>query len=416
MKTKLLLMFLFLTITLQAQTNLVPNGNFENWTSSSQPDKWFRSFSGLVFQSSSAQNGSSSTKMQITSGTFNFINSEFFPVVAGKTYRITMYHKLVTGTFSAIDLSLYHQPGTFKTEITKKTDAVTSSTEWRKIEFDYTPTVSESIEVDIWTTGTLNSEILVDNVSVVDVATIGAAYTLIPDLNFEKKLIALGYDSGTPDGKVLTSNIKAVTSLTLDATTIADLTGIEDFVSLETLKCRGNSSLGSGGNGLLTKLDVSKNLALKVLDFGYNKLTILDLSKNIVLTDLDCSANLFTAIDVTKNKNLTKLKCFFNNITTINVSQNTGLTELNCSNNLLTVLDISANLMLTSLSCGFNKLSSIDVSKHINLKNLFCNYNQLTTINLSNNLNINSLVCDNNKLLTLDISKNIALNYFACNN
>ena len=85
-----------------------------------------------------------------------------------------------------------------------------------KIEFDYTPTVRESIEVDIWTTGTLNSEILVDNVSVVDVATIGAAYTLIPDVNFEKKLIELGHDSGAPDGKVLTSNIKAVTSLTLN--------------------------------------------------------------------------------------------------------------------------------------------------------------------------------------------------------
>ncbi len=416
MKTKLLLLFMFLTITLQAQTNLVPNGNFENWTSSSQPNNWFRSFSGLVFQSTSAQNGSSSTKMQITSGTLNFINSEFFPVVVGKTYRITMYHKLVTGTFSAIDLSLYHQPGTFKTEITKKTDAITSSTEWRKIEFDYTPTVSESIEVDIWTTGTLNSEILVDNVSVVDVATIGAAYTLIPDVNFEKQLIALGHDSGTPDGKVLTSSIKTVTSLTLNTTTIADLTGIEDFASLETLKCRGNSSLGSGGNGLLTKLDVSKNLALKVLDCGYNKLTILDLSKNIALTDLSCSVNLLTAIDVTKNKNLTKLECSSNNITTIDVSQNTGLTELSCYNNLITVLDISANLMLTSLNCGFNKLSSIDVSKHINLKSLGCYNNLLATLDISNNLNINTLNCHNNKLLTLDISKNVALTSLACNN
>lgn len=417
MKTKLLLMFLFLTITLQAQTNLVPNGDFENWTSYSQPDKWFRSFSGLVFQSTSAQNGSSSTKMQITSGTLNFINSEFFPVVAGKTYRITMYHKLVTGTFSAIELSLYHQPGTFKTEIAKKTDAVTSSTEWRKIEFDYTPTVSESIEVDIWTTGTLNSEILVDNVSIVDVATIGAAYTLIPDVNFEIKLIELGHDSGAPDGKVLTSNIKAVTSLTLNTTSIADLTGIEDFASLETLKCTGNfGSQGSGGNGLLTKLDVSKNLALKVLDCSYNKLTVLDLSKNIALTDLRCGVNLFTAIDVTKNKALTKLECFSNSFTTIDVTQNTGLTELSCYNNLLTVLNISANLMLTSLNCGGNKLSSIDVSKHINLKSLGCYNNLLATLDISNNLNINSLNCDNNKLLTLDISKNVALTSLACNN
>jgi hypothetical protein len=54
-------------------------------------------FSGLVFQSSSAQNGSSVQKMQIQA--VHLITSTLsFSVVAGKT-RITMYHKLVTGTF-----------------------------------------------------------------------------------------------------------------------------------------------------------------------------------------------------------------------------------------------------------------------------------------------------------------------------
>ena len=32
-------------------------------------------------------------------------------------------------------------------------------------------------------------------------------YTPIPDVNFENKLISLGIDSGTPDGKVLTANV-----------------------------------------------------------------------------------------------------------------------------------------------------------------------------------------------------------------
>jgi len=174
MKKKLLILLFLASLSTYAQTNLVPNGNFETWTSSSQPDNWFRYFSGFTSQSTSAQNGTSSTNMMIADGTFNYINSEFFPVVANKTYRITLYHKLVSGSFSAIDLSLYHKPGTFKEEIIKKTDVTFSNTEWHKIEYDYTPTVSENIEVDIWTTGTLNSEILVDNVSVIDVATIGA--------------------------------------------------------------------------------------------------------------------------------------------------------------------------------------------------------------------------------------------------
>ncbi|OAZ03420.1 T9SS type A sorting domain-containing protein [Flavobacterium succinicans] len=414
MKTKLLLLFLFLTITLQAQTNLVPNGDFENWTSSSQPDKWFRSFNGLVFQSTSAQNGSSSTKMQITSGTFNFINSEFFPVVAGKTYRITMYHKLVTGTFSAIDLSLYHKPGTFKEEIAKKTTAVTSSTEWRKLEFDYTPTVSESIEVDIWTTGTLNSEILVDNVSVVDAATIGAAYTLIPDVNFEKKLIALGYDSGTPDGKVLTSNIKAVTSLTLDAKIIADITGIEDFVALKTLNCTSNSWSSSGGDGLLTKLDVSNNRALTSLNVSANKLKTIDISKNVLLTSLNISTNGVTALDVSNNVALNTLSCSNNQLTTLDLSKNVALSYLACTNNKLNTLDLSKNVALKELYCSGNQLTTLDLSKNVALNTLSCYNNQLTTIDLSKNVALSYLACTTNKLNTLDLSTNVALKELYC--
>jgi len=357
MKTKLLLLFLFLTITLQAQTNLVPNGDFENWTSSSQPDKWFRSFSGLVFQSTSAQNGSSSTKMQITSGTLNFINSEFFPVVAGKTYRITMYHKLVTGTFSSIDLSLYHQPGTFKEEIAKKTTAVTSSSEWRKLEFDYTPTVSESIEVDIWTTGTLNSEILVDNVSVVDAATLGPLYTSIPDLNFEKKLIELGYDSGTPDGKVLTNNVNKLKELEISSNNITDLTGIQDFVALEKLSCIKNS------------------------------LSSLDLSKNLNLMILDCEENSLTNIDVTKNDKLKELHCSFNKLTALNVSNNKYLEKISCTTNKLSVLDINNLISLIELYCDNNELKKLDISKNTSLTDLDCSNNQLTILNLKNGKN-----------------------------
>lgn len=429
MKTKLLLMFLFLTITLQAQTNLVPNGNFENWTSSSQPDKWFRSFSGLVFQSTSAQNGSSSTKMQITSGTFNFINSEFFPVVAGKTYRITMYHKLVTGTFSSIDLSLYHQPGTFKTEIAKKTDAVTSSTEWRKIEFDYTPTVSESIEVDIWTTGTLNSEILVDNVSVVDVATIGAAYTLIPDLNFEKKLIALGYDSGATDGKVLTSNIASVTSLNVSSSSISDLTGIQDFVALTSLTCFSNQlqvldlsknpglTMISCSNNNIRSINLSNQINLKTLYLRYNSLTNLDISNCKEITNLDCSMNSeLTTLNLSNNKFLKELELIACALTSLDLSQNNELNLVDCTSNKLVSLILPISITLKTLRCAQNKITSIDVTKNQNLVTLVCSFNQISSLNVTNNNLLQLLYCHANKLKSLDVSKNTALTSLFCHN
>jgi len=411
MKTKLLVLLFLASLTTYAQTNLVPNGNFETWTSSSQPDNWFRYFSGFASQSNSAQNGTSSTNMMIADGTFNFINSQFFPVVANKTYRVTLYHKLVSGSFSAIDLSLYHKPGTFKEEIIKKTDATVSSSEWRKIEFDYTPIVSENIEVDIWTTGTLNSEILVDNVSVIDVATIGAPYTLIPDVNFEKYLISSGWDKDGVNGKVLTANIKTVKSIDISYSTevITDLTGVQDFSALETLMFRGNK-------GKLTFLDVSKNVNLKILNCGSNQLTTLDVSKNVALTTLNFGDNKLTSIDVTNNLDLTYLGFDSNQLVSLDVSRNVALTSLSCRVNKLTVLDITKNTALTYVDFTGNPLTILDFSKNDKLTNIKCGNCLLTSIDLTNNVLLKSLTINDNKLTSIDLTKNESLIYLDCSN
>lgn len=455
MKTKLLLFLLLFSLTISAQTNLVPNGNFETWSSSSQPDNWYRYFSGYVSQSTTAQNGKSSTNMMVASGTFNYINSEYFAVQANKTYRITLYHKTVKGTFTSLDLSLYHKPSTFKEEIIKKSDVTFSTTDWRKVEFEYTPTVSENIEVDVWTNGSLNSEILIDNVSVVDIAEVPLQYTLIPDIEFEKKLISLGLDAGAIDGKVLTSNIKTVKSLTVDTKVISDLTGIEDFKALETLECNGGGYRNNGdADGKLTKLDVSKNTNLTSLNCTANKLTSLDVSNNIKLTSLIFNGNKIAAINITNNLNLQRLSfnstlisnidisnhqsltsfdCSYTKITAIDVSKNTGLGLLNVSGNGLTTLDVSKNINLYTLYCDSNLLTSIDISKNLGLLDFNCFINPLssldlsnnillnrvnfsstavTTIDVSKNINLTSITCGSLQLATIDVSKNLKLNYF----
>lgn len=271
--------------------------------------------------------------MKIETGTFNYINSEFFPVVANKTYRITMYHKLGSGTFSSVDFSVYHKPGTFKEEIAKKADVIFSTTEWRKIEFVYTPTVSENIEIDIWVTGTLNSEILVDNVSVVDIDDVPVQYTSIPDAKFEALLIAMKLDD-VVDGKVMTSKINTRTSLYISNLAIKDLTGIGDFTALTDLECKSND---------LTALDVSKNINLSYLNCANNKLTNLDVSKNLNLTNLICNGNYLSSIDLSKNTALHSLKIAHlgdnvfssavaqGKIETLNLSNNLALLNLDCS-------------------------------------------------------------------------------------
>ena len=99
--------------------------------------------------------------------------------------------------------------------------------------------------------------------------------TEIPDLNFEQALIDLGYDSGDPDGFVLTTNINLITELNVSNKSITDLTGIEGFTDLTRLSCYNNQ---------LTSLNVSNNTALTYLGCGKNQLTILDVSNNTALT------------------------------------------------------------------------------------------------------------------------------------
>ena len=115
-------------------------------------------------------------------------------------------------------------------------------------------------------------------------------YTAIPDENFEKALIDLGYDD-VIDGKVLTANISNVDTLILNKKNISDLTGLEAFTALNDLNCGYNN---------LTSLDVSKNTALDYLVSHSNQLTSLDVSKNTALTSLYCRGN---KLDCTALKN-----------------------------------------------------------------------------------------------------------------
>jgi Leucine-rich repeat (LRR) protein len=228
-------------------------------------------------------------------------------------------------------------------------------------------------------------------------------YTLIPDANFENKLIALGIDSGTNDGKILTSKINTITSLDVSYSSITDLEGIQGFIALTSLKCNNNYAL--------TSLDVSKNTALTLLDCSNNYLvTSLDVSKNTELTSLICYANKLNNLDVTNNTKLTELQCSSNKLTSLNVSKNTALTKLICGYNYeLNNLDVLKNTALLKLDCTSTKLTSLDVSKNVKLIELWTGDNQITSLNVNNNIALTSLICNTNLLTTLDVSKNTAL-------
>ncbi len=221
--------------------------------------------------------------------------------------------------------------------------------------------------------------------------------TYVPDDNFEQALIDLGYDDVLND-YVLTDNINTITSLNVSSKSIADLTGIEDFVALSQLYCYSNQ---------LTSLDVSANTALTALFCGLNQLTNLDVSTNIKLTNLRFESNQLTSIDLSLNTALTFLQCHDNLLESLDVSLNTALTYLYSNSNKFTSIDLSNNTVLRGLSLRFNQLTSLDVSSNTALDHLYCNDNQLTSLDVSTNTALNYLNCYSNQLTRLNVANGI---------
>ena len=252
--------------------------------------------------------------------------------------------------------------------------------------------------------------------------------TTIPDPNFEQALIDLNIDSdNTINQSVATVDISGITNLGIYNKGIADLTGIQDFISLTQLNCGSNQitsidlsqnialeKLYCANNTLLTSIDVSLNTALWLLNIANSQISDIDLSNNLALKEFSCQSSEFSSIDVSNNTELTWLKCDYNMLTNLDLSQNLALTDLYCNNNPLTNLVVSNNINLRNLICYSTGLTGIDVSQNTALISLNCYSNLLTNVDVSNNTNLMQLRCYNNQITSLDLSLNTALTSLFC--
>jgi len=186
-----------------------------------------------------------------------------------------------------------------------------------------------------------------------------AQYTQIPDTEFEIRLISQGIDTeGTLDGQVLTDDIDHITFLSVTTPfpetdpLINDLTGIEDFISLEDLRFASNN---------ITSVDLNNIVNLRVLNCKFNNLVSLDLSNNVLLENLDAT------------------NCF----------------EGTCDQeNTISNLDLSNNVLLKTIFLNnYNILSELDLS----------NNPDLISVGVSRNTILNSLNLKNGNNLNLDI-------------
>lgn len=226
----------------------------------------------------------------------------------------------------------------------------------------------------------------------------------VPDENFEKKLIELGYDN-ILDGYVPEEQIGNIEELNISGLNISDLTGIENFINLRILDCSGN---------LLTSLDLSNNTSLTNLNCSGNPLSSLDLSNNTSLTGLNCSRNALTSLDLSNNPNIETLNCRRSRLSSLDLSNKASLVYVECSDNGIRSLDVSNSVSLTTLECARNGMTSINLTNATNLTDLYCYANKLSSLNVGTNTSLKVLSCNINELSSLDVSKNVSLVNLGC--
>lgn len=292
-------------------------------------------------------------------------------------------------------------------------------------------------------------------VSLLFTSYVNAQYTAIPDSQFEQHLISQAIDSeGTLDGQVLTSDIAVVSNLDISNSGMSDLTGIEDFTALTTLKATFVTSLTSldvSGLTLLADLDLSMSFnmnslivtgctGLADLDIRFTNLSALDLSTCISITTIDLyRSSGLQNLDLSGKTSLTSITADESALQTLNVSGCTSLSSININETSVNTLDLTNNTAITSLTIydafinslnltnctnlsymflqQCNNLSALDLTNCISLTNFNLESNNaLSGIDFSSLTNLESVYLSNTSIPDVDLSSNIFLTSVSINN
>jgi len=98
------------------------------------------------------------------------------------------------------------------------------------------------------------------------------------------------------NGEIELSEAEAIQWLSIDSSSINNLSGIENFVNLKVLGCNDN---------LLTDFNAPMLSNLRYLNFRNNNLSNLDLTNLVSLEHLDCFNNQLLNLNITGLSNLT---------------------------------------------------------------------------------------------------------------
>ncbi|WP_319589903.1 BACON domain-containing protein [uncultured Draconibacterium sp.] len=294
--------------------------------------------------------------------------------------------------------------------------------------------------------------------------------TYIPDDIFELTLIKQGFDPGSVNDSVPTEGVKRAKQLFVnrDYGLVYDLTGIEEFVSLDYLdvsysrlshldlrnltsltylNCFGNLlcslDLRNGNNHNMTvNATFNKGLACISVDDPLASDNYPDWSKDdFAIYSSDCSNHKFDmtyvpddnfegwlngwgyedgapddsviTVVIEQITDMTMTSCNVKDLTGIEDFK--SLTKFRCYSNLIDSIDLSSNTNLIYLNCSGNPLEYLNVGANTKLSELYFDNTQLTEIELGFNTELTRLSCSKNTLEKLDLSLNPKLNYLNCN-
>ncbi|WP_298137295.1 T9SS type A sorting domain-containing protein [Flavobacterium sp.] len=171
---------------------------------------------------------------------------------------------------------------------------------------------------------------------------------------------------------------------------------------------------------LITSLDLSNNVALKVVDIFCPSLVSVNFNNLVNLKSLGYLGKLPT-IDISDSVNLLNLSCIGstgtysfpleNRITSIDLSNQVNLINLDLTGNNLTSLDLSNCQNLESIAISQNNISTLNIDGVNYVKTIFCQDNLLTSLNVDGMFNLQALYCNNNQLTSLSTKNDIIEEY-----
>lgn len=217
----------------------------------------------------------------------------------------------------------------------------------------------------------------------------------INDHTFLDALIEQGVDTNA-DGIISPDEAQAISKLELNGKGIIDMTGIEEFINLDSLYCESNR---------FTWINLSECKKLRVLYCSHGRLRTLDVSNNPLLEALACERNVdLRELSVSNHPHLFYLNCQYCGLTSLDISGAVSLEILMSEMNRMTHINFSSNSKLKWLFFAFCDLETVDLSGLIELEWAYFQGNKLHTVTLESHPKLEELGMGINQLTEIDLS------------